>query len=129
MIKLKINNQSVDIPTSWDDLSFKDYLYIIEGHSLREHISHFCYIDMELLEKAKINVVDKLLIALAFVNTKFSFPEYVSKIGPYELPVNHEGRFDPRFESLGQFEDMRAVMLKIKKVDDPVKDIYEAVKA
>ena len=75
-------------------------------------------------EAGKINNIDKILSALNFLKTPAKFDKVTTEIGPFKLPLNHKKEFNIQFESLGQFEDMRARMLKV-----PDNDALELVNA
>lgn len=108
MIQFKLNGKKIQIPSSWDDLSFKQYCEF--GKSKLDIIGliHlFSGIDCEILKKATIIGIDDIIIALSFLNKLPKTPESVEKCGKYPIPKD----FNIQFESLAQFEDMRKVML------------------
>lgn len=114
MISFKINGESKQIPTCWEDLTFNQYLDIfnLKDDSL-QLVSIVAGLDYEYLKKAVIINVDKLYEAISFINTAPQFPGSVDICGPYKIPNNSKGAFDIRFESLAQFEDMRQIMRKV----------------
>jgi hypothetical protein len=126
MIPFKINGSKYQIPTDWNDVSFKQYVrLLILPDTLLHKIHLFTGIDIDLLQKAKFNNLEKINLALSFINLQPKLDGKPSAmVGPYYLPK------DPTVESLGQFEDLRALVLRIPKelktVEDHLKlaDLY-----
>lgn len=111
MIKFKINGASKDIPTSWNDVTFKQYLEIFNvKDDILQLVSIFSGTDYEILKTAQIIGVEKLLEAISFANEQIKFPDYVDHCGPYRIAANSKGQFNIQYESLGQFEDARKIM-------------------
>lgn len=100
MITFKIAGKKVPIPTTWNDVTYSQYVYMIVPRSFTEYIHIFSGIPLETLYRAQINNVDKLSLALAFLSLKPNM-ERTAVVGNYILPGQ------PQFESLGQFEDLR----------------------
>jgi hypothetical protein len=114
MITFKINNQSLQIPTSWNEVTFAQYLQIFDlKDDVVKLVSVFTNQDYEKLKKTTIVGLDKLLEALSFLNTPHEIPTYSPTCGPYTLPANNKGQFNIQYESLGQFEDARQAMNKV----------------
>lgn len=124
MIHFKLNGKKLSIPSSWDDVTFEHYLIILQnGATLTDALAMFTGIDRETLEKATIIGLDKVIEALAFLHRIPAMPAYTDKVGKYSLPSTNDGKFDIQFESLAQFEDMRAVIKGIPLKDgkyDPI---------
>lgn len=120
MLKLKINNQPVNFPTSWNEVSYSQYLKILESKSKAELICILLNQDYELVKNKIVTNLEALFEAASFSDEVPAFEIYYPQVGTYKLPANnqHTKQFDIRFESLGQFEDMRQVMKDIKQ-DDP----------
>lgn len=100
MITFKIAGKRCDIPTVWRDVTYSQYVYMIIPRSFSEYIHIFSGIPLETLHRAKINNVDKLSLALAFLSIRPNM-DRTETVGKYALPGQ------PQFESLGQFEDLR----------------------
>jgi hypothetical protein len=115
MIKIKVGNKAINFPTAWTDLTYRQYMGVMDSSSTLETMAVF--LDIPDLRNKTIKGLEDLLIAAEFLTDQPTFETYYSKIGPYDLPANHKGQFDIRFESLGQFEDMRRVMMDIKPED------------
>jgi hypothetical protein len=117
MIKFKINGKSINYPSAWEDLTFNQFLQILQlkGDSI-QLVSILSGLDYEYLKKATIIGLESLLEAARFIQSKAKFELYYPQIGPYKLPANRKGQFDIRFESMGQFEDMRAAMTKANEI-------------
>lgn len=117
MINFKLNGKPFQFPSEWEDLTFKQYIGIMKAKTDLEQLSVLSGIELEVLLKAEIGGVEELLIAMSFLKTVPQLPPSVTQIGLYKLPVNSKGQFDIRFESLGQFEDMRQIMKKLPEKD------------
>jgi hypothetical protein len=117
MIKFKINEKTINYPTQWEDLTFGQYLQIfhLKGDTI-QMVSILSGLDYEYLKTATIIGLESLLEASKFILVTPKFETYYGQIGPYLLPANRKGQFDIRFESMGQFEDMRAAMTKPKDI-------------
>jgi hypothetical protein len=108
MIAFKISGQSYKFPTRWEDVTYTQYIYHIYPRSLSETISCFTGIPVKTLESAQIKGLEKINIALEFIRTVPHF-ERTKLVGPYCLPQ------DVTLQSLGQFEDLRALLVKMPK--------------
>lgn len=118
MITFKLNGKKIKIASSWGDLTFKQYLEIFTlTDDYRLLLGILTGIDIETIKNAIIIGFDQLIEAMSFVNTPFTIPEYSNTLGKYKLPVNSKGHFNVQFESLAQFEDMRAVIKTIPPND------------
>lgn len=125
MIKFKLNNKDISIPSCWDDVTFGQYLKVMNlTDDTIELVSVFTGIEYETLNKSIIIGLDKVITALKFLNTTPAFPGSVNKCGKYDIPNNSKGGFNIQHETLGQFEDMRQIMKKI-----PQGDLLEHTKA
>lgn len=119
MIQFKINSEPLLIPTSWEDVTFDQYLKLGKNKDgITGEISIFTGLEVEKLKKSNIDGLNKLIQALSFLKKQPDFNGYATKIGGYLLPLNSEGVFDVQFESLGQFEDLRSVMIAAKSTED-----------
>lgn len=111
MITFKLNGKKIKIPSAWSDLTFRQYLQIFNlSDDYLQLLSLLSGLDYETVKKSIIIGLDSLIEAMSFVNTPFTIPEYSNTLGKYKLPVNSKGHFNVQFESLAQFEDMRAVV-------------------
>jgi hypothetical protein len=105
MITFKILNKKCNIPTTWADVTYSQYVYMLIPRTFVEYIHLFSGIPLETLNGAQIKNVDKLSLALAFL----SLPPDMTRtetVGAFVLPGM------PQFESLGQFEDLRNLVKK-----------------
>lgn len=122
MIKFTINGKPINYPSKWEDLTFGQYLEVMDlKNDSIKMVSIFSGLDYEYLKDATIVNLEALLEASNFVLTKPEWDTYYPQIGPYKLPPNKDGKFDIRFESMGQFEDARATMLKANGVNEHTK--------
>lgn len=109
MINFTLNGKKVSIPSSWEDVTFRQYCEILKNQkNTSELIAMFSGIDCEIIKKATIIGLDQVLMALSFLNKVPVIPDDVPKIGPYSLV----SRQKLQFESLDLFEDMKSVALK-----------------
>lgn len=107
MIQFKLNGKKINVASSWYDLSFNQYLKVFElKDDILQAVSLASGLDYEILKKAKIEGVDSLISAMAFLTKPAKFEGTITQCGPYKLPKD----FNIQYESLGQFEDMRQIM-------------------
>jgi hypothetical protein len=124
MIQFKVNGKKVKVPTRYEELSFNEYYEILKSpREVVQKISMFTGIDCETLKKSTIIGLDEVLIALSFLNKPPEMPGFTDKVGKYNIP-NSSGKFDIQFESLAQFEDLRAIIKKVKA--DDLLSIFDA---
>lgn len=113
MITFKLNGKTCKIPSSWLDLTFDQYIKVMESKGgTAEMIALFTGIDVEVIKKASFTGLDMVIESLSFLKTPYKFDKATPNVGKYKLPLNSKGEFNIQFESLAQFEDMRAVMIK-----------------
>jgi hypothetical protein len=113
MIKFKLKDKTVSIPTKWEEVTYKQYIDLLTlKDDTIQLISIFTGQDYEVLKNAVIIGLDDILTSITFVNTLPEFPTSVNKCGPYKIPNNEKGQFNIQHESLAQYEDMRQVMKK-----------------
>jgi hypothetical protein len=109
MITFKINEEKQEIPTSWDDVTYSQYIQLLDvPGTLLHYVSFFTGIKYETLEQAELKNLESLAIALSFLSKAPTFNGKPSKmVGPYAAPK------DITIQSLGQFEDLRALLNKV----------------
>lgn len=117
-MKFKLNRKTINIKTSWHDLTYGEFLRTLEPMDYADTISIISGIDAEYLRKSTIKGLEQLMIASQFLGKPPVFDTNVQSIGPYKLPLNKDGVFRIEFESLGQFEDMRTRMSSLKTTED-----------
>ncbi len=118
MITFKLDNKQIHMPSSWEDLTFSQYIKIMEGQKdIPGIISVLTGIDVEVLRKAEIKGLDMVIQSIAFLNKPPKFDGVCSQVGKYKLPLNSKGEFNIQFESLAQFEDMRQAMRQVVSND------------
>lgn len=111
MIAFKVNSSTVNIPTFWDELTMGQYLQVMEiGDDYIKAVAILTGLDYEILKTANTEGLELVIPSLAFMNKTPDFTGTVDKVGTYRLPKNDKGQFNIQFESLAQFEDMRAVI-------------------
>lgn len=115
MIEFKLNGKKMQMPSSWDDVKYYQYLKTFEitkDTTTSELIYIFTDIDVETIKGAKVIVgLEKVLGAMTFANKPMQTTGYCEKVGKYKLPSNStKKQFDIQLESLAQIEDMKAIM-------------------
>lgn len=112
MITFNVNGTPKSIPASWDDILFGQYLSVLkltqeapEDDTIKL-LARLIDIDYETLRKAEIKGFEKVLIALDFLIVPPVWnQEQPERIGKFILPK------DITLESVGQYEDMKAVFV------------------
>lgn len=124
MIKFKLNGKSINIASSWDDMTFEQFLkcFDLKDDSLQA-VSLASGIDYEILKTTPILGLETILKAIQFLQQPANYPSSTKTIGKYKLPLDSSGEFNPQFKRLDQFEDMRKIMIAS---DKGVKSITEA---
>lgn len=124
MIKFKLNGKSIDVATSWDDLTFNQFLksFDFNGDTLQA-VSIASGLDYEYLKNHAIIGIEALIQAVQFLKTPAKYTDPTFKLGKYTLPLDSKGQFNPQFKRLDQFEDMRKAMIDS---DKGVKSIAES---
>lgn len=125
MITFKLNGKTCKIPSSWLDLTFDQYIKVMESKGgTAEMIALFTRLDVEVVKKSTFTGLDMVIESLSFLKTPYQFDKATPNVGKYKLPLNSKGEFNIQFESLAQFEDMRAAMIKT-----PDNDMVQLVKS
>lgn len=118
MITFRLNEKPYTIPTSWEEVTFKQYIELLDlKDDSIQLIAIFTGLEYDYLKNAVIIGLDDILTAVRFVNTEPVFPGFTPTCGPYTIPINEKGAFNIQHESLGQFEDMRQVMKQVSGKD------------
>lgn len=108
MINFKLNGKKIQVASSWDDVTYGQYLQIIKiKDDLLKLVSICSGTDYEILKTANISGLESVIEAMSFVKSPPVFPESITEIGGYSIHKN----FNIQFESLAQFEDMRSIMM------------------
>lgn len=108
MIKFKINDQSINVPTCWEDLTFSQYMRVLAlKDDTIELISIFTGLEHEYLRSARIVGLKELLEVTKFLRVQIDTDKLLppASILGIKLPTTIQ------LESLGQFEDMRKIMV------------------
>lgn len=114
MIKFKINDQSINVPTCWEDLTFSQYMRVLAlKDDTVELISIFTGLDHEYLRSARIIGLKELLEVTKFLKNHIEVDKLLppAQILGVNLPTTIQ------LESLGQFEDMRKIMVSAHGAD------------
>lgn len=116
MIHFTLNGQDLQIPSSWYDLTMRQFNAVSKPDiQISDVVSIFTGIPVETVRNSVLVGMDQLVISLEFLNKPMDTTGFApTKLGNYTLPVNKDGKFDIQVESLGQFEDMRNDMKHAK---------------
>lgn len=109
MITFKIQGAKYQLPTAWGDVTYQQYVALLSlPDSLLHQINLFTGIGLNILFNAELRNLEKISMALSFINLSPKFEEGPTKmVGKYVLPK------DCTIESLGQFEDLRGLCRKL----------------
>lgn len=111
-----------DIPTSWDKVTFRNFVDLASlGDDMTKIISYFTVIDEATLKKVKIKNLDTVLSALSFLNTPPDMETIPETILGHKLPKNLE------FESIGQYEDVKALIVKMQGMGTDAISLYPQI--
>jgi hypothetical protein len=103
-IKITHNNLTFEraIPTKWEDVTFGQFLKIMDCKTDSETFSVLTGVDHDVLQKAKIKGADKVISLLSFMrNTKPDLGYLPKTILGYKIPPNLE------FEQIAVYEDLK----------------------
>lgn len=109
-IQITLNNVTVEkqIPTKWKEVTFSQFIKLVEaGDDPAKVISIFTDIEEETLRKAKIVNLESIIAMLGFLKTEMNLKVPETCMG-YKIPKNLE------FETIGQFQDLKAEAVQIK---------------
>jgi hypothetical protein len=96
-----------DIPTSWDQVTFRKFLELDKVTDITKVIALLLDIDHATLLKAKIFDMDKVIAVLGFLNSPAQ-PFIPTSICGYPVPK------DLAFEEVQQFVDLKAYLAETK---------------
>lgn len=102
-----------DIPTSWDQVTFKDFLQLDDcGQDIIKVIALLTRIDYEQLKVAKIKNMDTVIATLGFLNKPMVPPDAqgIKTILGYPLPKNLE------FEQVQMYLDLKNYVNEAQKL-------------
>jgi len=129
MIPYLINNISVQVPSSWDDLSFNQWAQIAKVTTNdRIKVASICLGLCESdMRKARLENVETLYSTLEFINEPCEMITEPVKVKEWDIPK------DITFQSLGQFEDMRQTfdkaLAQVIKTPEGTIDILQTIPA
>ena len=107
MITFKISGAKHQIPTAWGDVTYGQYVALLTLPNSLLHQTHlFTGIPLETLAKAELKNLEKIALALSFLNISPKVEPGPKNIDKYYVPK------DVTLESLGQFEDLRGLIMK-----------------
>lgn len=86
MLSVLINSKKINIPIAWEEVTWGQYLQLIEPKNIIEVLSIFTEIPKETLYKSKITGLEPVLVALKFIQQGMDIPEHPTRLGKYELP-------------------------------------------
>lgn len=97
-----------EIPTSWDQVTFRQYLDLVDvQNSPQDVLAAFVGVDVQTLSKVKIVGLDAILHCLAFVKVPPAL-NVPKEIKGFKVSKNLE------FETTGQFKDAESIVQSMK---------------
>lgn len=115
MIKAKVNGKSIEIETSYDELSFGKLLQLVEAQSdSAKQVAVLIGEPVEVVRKAQILGLENIYQAISFLKVPVVIDEFPVKVGEYKLPK------DLAFESVEQFEVLKQEIGKAGETKDLV---------
>jgi hypothetical protein len=109
-----------EIPTGWEQVSFKQMLELIGANELKA-LSIFTGIEPEILKKANITGLEKLITTLSFITAKEVPSRIPKEICGYPVPL------DLGFEAFGQYVDIKTEIDRIELLEkDKEKEYMKA---
>jgi hypothetical protein len=111
MVEAKVNGNPVQIPSSWDEVTFGQFLKLVDAKDYTQILSAVLDMPPEIIAKADFVGLRHVYRALKFVQTQAPVEQYPKKIGKYEIPK------DISFQSVGQFEALRNEIIKAQGMD------------
>lgn len=132
-MNLKINGQSIKIPSRWEDITFNQYIEFI---NLKENdafavVALFTGIDREVWEKS--TYVENFYLVERSLSWMNKEPNFKNVQLPYEVIINDKPIRVPQDDSeyiVKEYEDLRAVIqLEMKDGKEPGIDLYPKIAA
>jgi hypothetical protein len=108
MIPFKINGKSYKFPSTWEDVTFAQYMALLHAHTITDQIAIFTGISRETLEQAELRYLERINTTLSFLYTAPKF-DLTARVGPYYVPP------DVTIQSTVQFEALRGLLLQMPK--------------
>ena len=113
MIKAKVNGTQTEIETSWDELSFRKYLKLLNSQSnYTQIIAILLNLPEKDVERANFVGLDSVIQAIKFLQAPPAIDPIPKKLGDYTLPK------DITFHSVGQFETLKQEITEATKMDN-----------
>jgi len=118
MTEVKINEVAYAVPTSWNDVTFKEYCDVIraKGKPLSERLSCYSGIPIEIVDKLNLTQLNYLLGCLEFMDSPDTLDAFV---------MAYESKIEIGEEMYWRVENAKQV---IQKVDVPMLAGAEVVK-
>lgn len=117
MKRFKIDGKPCDIPTCWDEVSFRKFVSLTGKSDEAELISIMTDLPVSQVRGAKIEGLDLMLQSLKFLSKTPLIDEEPINVGGYVIPKN------VGFETIEQFEDSKQIINSSMKDEDPTKQV------
>lgn len=116
-VTITLNKQTFhrDIPVSWDQVTFGDFLKLDScGQDIIKVIALLTRMDYEQLKKAHVKNLDGVVAILGFLKKPMTLPSYqsVKVLHGYPLPKNLE------FEEVQMYLDLQNYMQEVNQLTD-----------
>lgn len=113
MIEAKLNGQTIQIPTSWEDVPFKNYIKFLSATNNIEILNSITGIEKEVLLQLAPDAFGSMFMLISFVN------EPPNAVAPADL------KFDVAKDSYGKIEVAKA---KINAASKPYEVVLDIIK-
>jgi hypothetical protein len=109
-ITIELNGVKVqkDIPISWDEVTFSQFIQIADAKDLAARLAIFTGVEVETLRKIKISNLGTITGLLSFIDNTEIDMRVPKEIAGFKMPDNLA------VETIGQFEDMKAEAAKMQ---------------
>lgn len=102
---------SIDIPTGWEQVKFKQYLALLKANDINETLEVFTGIDAGIIKKAIVKNLGAVSACLHFLNKPPVYLTPVICMG-FKIPKSLET------ESTAQFEDLKDILSKMRYTNE-----------
>jgi len=111
------HTHSIDIPTGWNQVTFKQYLGVIQaGSDVNELLAVFTGLDASVIKKAIVKNLGAVTACLHFLKSPPAYKTPAAVMG-HPIPDNLEG------ESTAQYADLQTILQKMRYTDETRKEL------
>lgn len=123
MITIKANGKKYEYPTQWDDLNFKTFLLLIDFNLKKIDAIRIILEEIGIYLKPgdKIEGLETIMASSVFLDVSPVIDSQPERLGDFYFPK------DISFETIEQFEDVRAEIERISKIENNLREQSEAL--